>query len=438
MERTDTNIHHFELLVTLKYLLCHTDEDHPATQAAIVEYGNELGHVFGVHSSNGIRRQRISDCLAFLKEISDQHRQFLPFRVEQKKKGKYYAVSYLDEEHIVKILSAIMNDKYISPDETKDLETRLLNCFFEPAQQKNLLSKANKFDRKVTKYKSHSDAKINLVNRAYNERKLLRIDWDIIDPVSRTVSQTFEIWYRVYKIYEYKGRPSATLLPVDDQNALFNRTIADAIENLKIPLDKKDGVLLKDDPQSNRDLSNLFQKIDGVKLEKGDTAESLLHDGFVPVDTSTCEIYFYFKNVYFNDLNDSFQARFSTNLAKAVNRCPYFERVPDANGIKLRVNDHSEDGEWCVAHFSFNRTAFLSWLRSDLHTYGDVSISSLVTVTYPFSINDELKEYYLHQAYDALGKMPLDDAKKALSRLKNEADQKLNNFENDLLQKARL
>ena len=42
MALSDTKIHQIELLITLDYLLNYTDEDHPATQIDICEYGKNM------------------------------------------------------------------------------------------------------------------------------------------------------------------------------------------------------------------------------------------------------------------------------------------------------------------------------------------------------------------------------------------------------------
>lgn len=91
MKRTDTQIHFIELLLTLDYLLNNTDENNPATQQKICAYAQKYGLKFsGGKAGDDIKRQRISNCLSFLENISIKYPDALPFILETTDSGKYY------------------------------------------------------------------------------------------------------------------------------------------------------------------------------------------------------------------------------------------------------------------------------------------------------------------------------------------------------------
>ena len=91
MKHENSKINRIELLLTLDYLLHHTDEDHPATQVDICEYANKYGLKFDKNAKqrNQVRRQRIGECLKFLNEVADKFTNEIPFVLETTESGKY-------------------------------------------------------------------------------------------------------------------------------------------------------------------------------------------------------------------------------------------------------------------------------------------------------------------------------------------------------------
>ena len=116
MAHSDTRIHQIELLLTLDYLLNYTDEFNPATQIDICEHARKYGLKFDKNAKTGnqVRRQRISECLKFLRQITDEFTDDVPFVLETTDSGKYYIEQRhgLNESQVAKILAAISNDKY--------------------------------------------------------------------------------------------------------------------------------------------------------------------------------------------------------------------------------------------------------------------------------------------------------------------------------------
>ena len=84
MAFSDTRIHQIELLLTLDYLLRFTDEDHPATREDICRHANDFGLKYDskAKSGNDVRRQRISDCLKFLMDVTTKFSEEVPFVLE--------------------------------------------------------------------------------------------------------------------------------------------------------------------------------------------------------------------------------------------------------------------------------------------------------------------------------------------------------------------
>ena len=92
MGRSNAKIRQIELLLTLDYLLHHTDDHHPATQIDICEHAREYGLKFDKNESKGneIKRQRISECLRLLEDIGNAYPDKVPFNLLTTDSGKYY------------------------------------------------------------------------------------------------------------------------------------------------------------------------------------------------------------------------------------------------------------------------------------------------------------------------------------------------------------
>ena len=118
----DTRIHQREILITLDYLLHHTDKDHPVKQTDICRYADEK---YGISyqgegvPGNQIKRQRVSECLKYLKELSDKYE--FPFVLETTLGGKFYIEERngLSEEQVARVLAAVRSDPYIGKDDTE-------------------------------------------------------------------------------------------------------------------------------------------------------------------------------------------------------------------------------------------------------------------------------------------------------------------------------
>ena len=102
----DTEIHRIELLLTLDYLLNHTDEDHPATQIDICKHARDFGLTYGGGKPGDVvRRQRIDDCLQWLQSIcyKFEKKDKIPFVINSTNSGKFYIEekNRLNEEQII-------------------------------------------------------------------------------------------------------------------------------------------------------------------------------------------------------------------------------------------------------------------------------------------------------------------------------------------------
>ena len=261
---SDTRIHQIELLLTLDYLLRFTDEDHPATRENICRHATDFGLKYDAKakSGNDVRRQRISDCLKFLMDVTTKFPEEVPFVLETTPSGKYYIdqKNYLSEEQIIKILAAVQNDKYTQDEDTEFLIERLLDSLSNVYNRDHYKNELNKLKKGVKKYNFATNRKIRLVNKAFNDGKMLKIRWQIRDK-NKVDIHVYDFWYRVYKIKEYRNKPYAILIPIYTGDIIFFKGfIFDTIENLNIPKGPDKDVLC-DDFDEKRDLDKLFREI---------------------------------------------------------------------------------------------------------------------------------------------------------------------------------
>ena len=125
MIKSDTRIHHIELLLTLDYLLNYTNEEHPATQQDICRHATNYGLKYDSNAKQGndVRRQRIGECLKFLKEVCDTFPDKVPFILEKTindfvsddNKNVFDSVKNKEIlEKVYDVLNSIMNSKIIN------------------------------------------------------------------------------------------------------------------------------------------------------------------------------------------------------------------------------------------------------------------------------------------------------------------------------------
>ena len=204
----DTRIHQREILSTLDYLLHHTDKDHPVKQADICRYADEeYGITYqgeGV-SGNQIKRQRVSECLKYLKELSDKYE--FPFVLECKKGSKFYIEQRngLNEEQTARVLAAIHNDPYIGKSDTEFYEERILDAFATTEDSKKSIQElSSRYLQGGTKQSQEVIQKIQILEKAYRENCPIQIQWP---------GESSPQWTKVCYLKEVNHDPYAFLLP---------------------------------------------------------------------------------------------------------------------------------------------------------------------------------------------------------------------------------
>ena len=422
MAFSDTRIHQIELLLTLDYLLRFTDEDHPATQQDICRHATNFGLKYDskAKSGNDVRRQRIGDCLKFLIDVTTKFPDEVPFILETTPSGKYYIdqKNYLSEEQIIKILAAVQNDKYTQDEDTEFLIERLLDSLSNVYNRDHYKNELSKLNKGVKKYNFSTNRKIRLVNKAFNEGKMLKIRYEIYDQ-NKVDIHVFDFWYRVYKIKEYRSKPYAILIPIHTGDIVFFKEyIFDAIENLNIPKGS-DKEVLWDDFEEHRDLDKWLRNKARWINKYFDSTESMIEQNKMPVSGIPFKTSFYIKKAFLKFVKPSFEDFFSTSFECVP--CVSFdidkdEEVDSRKNDKFYINPHplksGEEAEYYVVNTYIDPDAFMSWLVSDAHGDGETNISDMVVIVGPDRFNRRLYNFYLRHAKKMMSCLSEEDIKR--------------------------
>ena len=430
MRRNDTRIHHIELLLTLDYLLNYTDEKHPATQQDICRHALDFGLKYDSKTNvgNDFRRQRIGECLQFLQSIcykySDSNK--IPFTINTTDGGKFYLEKKndLNEEQIIKILSAIKNDKYTKDEDTDFLIEKLLDVFSNRYNKEYFKEELNKVIKNVKKYNFSTNRKLRLVYKAFNEGKMIKIRYDTINKFHKSC----DAWYRVYKIKEYENKPHAILLLVgNDEGFHIRGMLFDAIENLMIP-NLKDGECLCEDMEENRDLDKLFASKNRVLTKYYGNIENLLNANIRPQGLFAFKISFYFSLRNEDIIKQSFEEFFSMPLE--YTKCSRFETLEETNYGKAvilpRKNDEgtlkpiplkeNEKSKYGVCNILLNADAFKEWVISSYDSHRNMV--DIIHIVSPSFINESIASYYYDHLLDHLDNLSDKDKENLISKLK--------------------
>ncbi len=416
MALSDTRIHQIELLLTLDYLLNYTDEENPATQIDVCEHARKYGLKFDKNAKQGnqVRRQRIGDCFKFLKEVSDNFAGDVPFVLETTDSGKYYIEQKhgLNEGQVAKILAAISNDKYTKDEDVNFLIDRVLDAFSTDEKNKDIINTEYKRLLKgVKKYGKETIRKINLVEKAYREGKMIKIKIPIMDERNGIIVNYY-FWYRVYMIKEFHSKPYTFMLPIGQINAnnvsgrlkFFNDYIFEPIENIDIADESEKNVLCSD-LDENRDFDKLFQEKCPKLAKTYGSLDEMLKRRILPHGGKTCIVSFYFNFGVKDILKRSFEDFFSEDFR--------YQEINTAQGLEDQIknlvgliNDdtviidrqkYHQNLKRGLVNISVDSNSFLSWLLSDPNGDGYVCIADMITIIKPISLNEKIAEYhYLH------------------------------------------
>lgn len=403
MGRSDTAIHNVELLLTLDYLLNHTDKKHPAKQLDICRYAaTQYGLKFDEEkqAGNEVRRDRIGECLKFLWTVSDKFQDKVPFTIERTKAGKYYMAqkTHLDEEGVIQILSAVKNDKYIEGEDAKRLSHLLLCALTNEENHDRLTKEAEKRSANPWKYDRSMTRKLNLLKRAQKEGKTILIRRELFRKIGPNHQSYYDVRCRVYKIMEFGGQPYAFLIPVSE--ARFKPSKGFYFEPIAvINIPDVSNILCEDD---ERDLDELVrQRWKLTPHYNGQSIDSLIQTNKKPIEGFTIKVSFYFHEVSRPYVQSSFEDFFSRKLP--YTRCSSFQRVDESK--VTRKNDKyylaphpQKEGDWYVVNTMVDRSAFLSWLLSDMIGEGRAHTIDTIKLVGPSFLKREIYKFYLKHA----------------------------------------
>lgn len=413
MALSDTRIHQIELLLTLDYLLNYTDEFNPATQIDICEHARKYGLKFDKNAKTGnqVRRQRISECLKFLRQITDDFTDDVPFVLETTDSGKYYIEQRhgLNESQVAKILAAISNDKYTKDEDVSFLIDRILSAFSTSEENRRIIdSEYKRLLRGGKKYDKDTIRKINLIERAYREGKMIKIRFSVTDPDNKKVVDYF-FWYRVYLIKEFHNKPYAFMLPIGQINVdekigrlqFFNGFLYEPIEKIDVANEPERNVLC-DDLDEHRDFEELFRKKCPNQARKYGTIDNMLEQNILPNGGKACIVSFYFNLGLKDILRRSFEEFFSesfryqeTNMIAGIeNQIKDFVGGMDNWQIVTEEPQKNEYPKYGLVNISVDNNSFKSWLLSDPHGDGSVCIADMVRIIKPLSLNEVLANYF--------------------------------------------
>ena len=360
--RGHSNVNYIDMLITLDYLLTQTDEKHPAYVSRMCEYAHEKYNLTytGGNKGDQVKRQRFSSCLAFLKKVYDDYPGSLPFTLKESKGGKYYIEDKygLDEEELVKLLSTIKNDKYISNNDSEKMINKLLEVFTNSNIAPQYKQKIEEQSRGIKKVNPLARRRLAIVQQALTEERVIRVKTTRY--LNRIHLKEKELYCRVYAIKDFNGKPYAILIGIKD-----GCVICDAIENIDI-------IENSSYEDFERDLNQEFVDNNPNKVHIYANLEELVNKTTIPVSYNFIRVSFSITSDHLVMIKNSFDSFFSKNL-------PFVE-----DGDKYAVKD------LCV-----NKDAFISWLLSDPIGDAKTCILDLLDNVEPESLYRFVGLYYL-------------------------------------------
>ncbi len=376
MERTDSNIHRMELLITLDYLLNYSNEANPAKQASIVEYAlNKYDYK--------AKRQRISDTLYFLEDFSKDYN--LPFSLKTTTGGKYYVdIRHgVDNTKLIELIQALKNDKYFNENDKDYYINILLNTFSNNIDKASILDSIK--TSKIRSQKTIFNRKLEVVKKALQEDKLLKLEYKIYK--NENEYEIYEVYSRVYKIIEYSNRPYALIIPIKTKPIKFlTNTLLKPIDELEIPIKKSDREILIEDEA--RDLDKLFRTLYPEIFTYYSSVDDYIEKTLMPKSGKMIKVTFYFQTILLDTIRKSFFNYFNEVLSYKIIKTD--ELIKEYN---VKPNLIKED--IVLVSMTIDYNAFLSWGFTDPHNEGLVNIFDMIDIISPNNINETIKKRYL-------------------------------------------
>ena len=417
---SDTKIHQIELLLTLDYLLHHTDEKHPATQLDICRHATNFGLTYnGGKAGDSVKRQRIAACLEFLDEISDKFTDKLPFVLEKTNSGKYYVEERhgLNDNQVAKLLAAIKNDRYTKDEDVGLLLDRVLDAFStSPSNRKIICGEYENMIRTSSKYDKKTSRKINLLEKAYREGKMIKVSKKSIGRGG--VSHRL-FWHRVYLMKEYNRTLYVFLVeiseinPCAEERPIFRHFVFDKVENIEISEGPEKEVLL-DDFDDERDLNKMFLEKNPLYARKYGSLDGFIEKSKMPFSLLTMPVSFYFDLRYLEKIKRSYEEFFSDKFIyqegavgerEVLSAIRHHNCTPLGSPIDTISKTHSSmAGAQDLANgirrsgyvkTYLNMKAFEAWMLSNM--VNDRTISDAIWVLRPNSFYRRMMNFYANQ-----------------------------------------
>ncbi len=400
-KKTITRIHQREILITLDYLLHHTDKDHPAKQADICRYADEkygIAYQGEGAPGNQITRQRISGCLKYLEELSDKYE--TPFVLERTEGGKFYVEQRngLSDEQVARVLAAIHNDPYIGKEDTVFYEEQILNAFATTEDSKEAIKKLSSlYLQGGEKQSKEVIRKIKILEEAYRYNCPIQVQW----PGERNPG-----WTKVCYLKEINHDPYAFLLPactVASQDGK-DHYLFEKIEDIVIPALSAKELFCPDDDLWDECVDNekMFRLSCPALVKKYDHLDDAIKKMVVPSGKRACAILFYYKDKDEEIISKSFESFFHEKFHwQIVDNTKDCTNLFTGQGYNLdtfrivRVVGKNRPSNQRFVNFFADIGFFKSWLLSDPIGNGESCIADYVEVMKPACINIEFANYYL-------------------------------------------
>lgn len=394
----DTRIHQREILITLDYLLHHTDKDHPVKQADICRYADEeYGITYqgeGV-SGNQIKRQRVSECLKYLKELSDKYD--FPFVLAHTGGGKFYIEERngLSDEQTARLLAAIYNDPYIGKEGTEFYEGRILDAFATTKASKEAIKKLSSlYLQGGEKQSEEVIQKIEILEKAYRNNCPIKVQWP---------GEKYPEWTKVCYLKEVHHDPCAFLLPACSLpiQGSKGRYLFDKIENIVLPSTNYNQLACSDKKEIEEyaDNEKVFRLSNPKLAKRYGRLDRMLKKTIPSLGEKDGVVSFYFKDVDEKVISESFESFFGEKFhcQNVDNASLFLGRESDLDRRKMSfiIRKKESLSNQKLVHFFADFFQFKSWLLSDPFGDGESCIGDYVEVMSPESINVDFANYYL-------------------------------------------
>ena len=372
IDRTASNIHRIELMISLEYLLNYTSKSKPLkNHDLIVDYALE-------NYKWEAKRQRIGESLYFLFELTKEFD--LPFKVVCTPGGKYYIESRynMNNKKILELLLAIKNSKGLM-DKDKFINI-LLDAFSNDIDRKTILKDLNSIE--IKEKATYKNRNIELVKKALLEDKTITLKYSFYN-VDRKYETRLVEW-RVYKIIEENGVYNAIMLPlskidVEIPYIYIYRPIDELEIDEKTPLfdDKK------------RDFNCLFKDSFPLLFNRYGSFENFLDR--VIFRKNLINICFYFNKALYKILNKSYFYYFNKDLE--FESC---KKTEIESKCKIKVDSSIPHDEVLLVDLAVDSAKFISWGFSDPYFDGrGKNVFDLINIITPRRFNREIRKYYL-------------------------------------------